>query len=92
MDDQPVFEEANVLRLQLERMQGGFLPSLREYNRVFGVTSERLSKAPKDLLILHPGARAARPSRTRCTSACGSFPGRCGCPATAAGGTAAGAA
>ena len=45
----------NVLRLQLERMQAGFLPSLREYNRVFGVTRERLARAPKDLLILHPG-------------------------------------
>jgi len=45
----------NVLRLQLERMQAGFIPSLREYNRVFGVTTERLSKAPKDLVILHPG-------------------------------------
>ena len=45
----------NVLRLQLERMQSGFIPSLREYNRVFGVTTERLSRAPKDLVILHPG-------------------------------------
>ena len=45
----------NVLRLQLERMTAGFIPSLREYNRVFGVTTERLRKAPKDLLILHPG-------------------------------------
>jgi aspartate carbamoyltransferase catalytic subunit len=45
----------NVLRLQLERMSAGFVPSLREYNRVFGVTSERLAKAPKDLVILHPG-------------------------------------
>ena len=36
----------NVLRLQLERMQAGFIPSLREYNRVFGVTSERLARAP----------------------------------------------
>ena len=45
----------NVLRLQLERMTAGFIPSLREYNRVFGVTTERLSRAPKDLLILHPG-------------------------------------
>lgn len=45
----------NVLRLQLERMQAGYIPSLREYNRVFGVTSARLDKAPKDLLILHPG-------------------------------------
>jgi aspartate carbamoyltransferase catalytic subunit len=45
----------NVLRLQLERMQAGYIPSLREYNRVFGVTSARLEKAPRDLVILHPG-------------------------------------
>jgi aspartate carbamoyltransferase catalytic subunit len=45
----------NVLRLQLERMQAGFIPSLREYNRVFGVSREKLSRAPKDLVILHPG-------------------------------------
>jgi aspartate carbamoyltransferase catalytic subunit len=45
----------NVLRLQLERMKAGFIPSTREYNRVFGVTRERLERAPKDLLILHPG-------------------------------------
>jgi len=45
----------NVLRLQLERMQAGFIPSLREYNRVFGVTRERLERAPRDLVILHPG-------------------------------------
>jgi aspartate carbamoyltransferase catalytic subunit len=45
----------NVLRLQLERMQAGYFPSLREYNRVFGVTSARLDKAPRDIVILHPG-------------------------------------
>ena len=45
----------NVLRLQLERMQAGFVPSLREYNRVFGVTRERIERSPRDLLILHPG-------------------------------------
>ena len=45
----------NILRLQLERMQGGYIPSLREYNRVFGVTRERLERAPRDILILHPG-------------------------------------
>jgi aspartate carbamoyltransferase catalytic subunit len=45
----------NVLRLQLERMTGGFVPSLREYNRVFGITTERLERAPRDVLILHPG-------------------------------------
>ena len=45
----------NVLRLQLERMQAGYVPSLREYNRVFGVTRERVERAPRDLVILHPG-------------------------------------
>jgi aspartate carbamoyltransferase catalytic subunit len=45
----------NVLRLQLERMQSGYVPSLREYNRVFGVTLERVERAHSDLLILHPG-------------------------------------
>jgi aspartate carbamoyltransferase catalytic subunit len=45
----------NVLRLQLERMEGGFVPSLREYYRVFGVTVERLEKAPRELTIMHPG-------------------------------------
>ncbi len=45
----------NVLRLQLERMNAGFVPTLREYNRVFGVTRERVERAPRDLLILHPG-------------------------------------
>jgi aspartate carbamoyltransferase catalytic subunit len=45
----------NVLRLQLERMEKGFIPSLREYYRVFGVTTERLDRAPKPLIIMHPG-------------------------------------
>jgi len=45
----------NILRLQLERMTAGYIPSLREYNRVFGVTRERLERAPRDVLILHPG-------------------------------------
>ena len=45
----------NVLRLQLERMQAGYIPSLREYNRGYGVTRARLEKAPRDILILHPG-------------------------------------
>jgi len=45
----------NVLRLQLERMKAGFIPSLREYNRIFGVTRARVEAAPRDVLILHPG-------------------------------------
>ncbi|MEP6834784.1 MAG: aspartate carbamoyltransferase catalytic subunit [Gemmatimonas sp.] len=48
-------EALNVLRLQLERMEAGYIPSQREYNRVFGVTRERLERAPRELLILHPG-------------------------------------
>ena len=44
-----------VLRLQLERMQSGYIPSLREFNRVFGITRERLERAPRDIVILHPG-------------------------------------
>ncbi|MBM3907521.1 MAG: aspartate carbamoyltransferase catalytic subunit [Gemmatimonadetes bacterium] len=45
----------NVLRLQLERMTAGYIPSQREYNRVFGVSRERLDRAPRDLVIMHPG-------------------------------------
>ncbi len=48
-------EALNILRLQLERMTHGYIPSLREYNRVFGVTRQRLERAPRDVLILHPG-------------------------------------
>jgi aspartate carbamoyltransferase catalytic subunit len=45
----------NILRLQLERMEGGYVPSLREYNRIWGVSTQRLEAAQKELLILHPG-------------------------------------
>ncbi|PYP10836.1 MAG: aspartate carbamoyltransferase catalytic subunit [Gemmatimonadetes bacterium] len=45
----------NVLRLQLERMEKGFIPSLREYYRVFGVTPERLERSPRAITIMHPG-------------------------------------
>jgi aspartate carbamoyltransferase catalytic subunit len=45
----------NVLRLQLERMNAGFIPSLREYNRVYGVTQARLEEAPREIVVLHPG-------------------------------------
>jgi aspartate carbamoyltransferase catalytic subunit len=43
------------LRLQLERMTAGYIPSSREYNRVFGVSRERLDRAKRKILILHPG-------------------------------------
>jgi aspartate carbamoyltransferase catalytic subunit len=45
----------NILRLQLERMTAGYIPSLREYNRVFGITRARLERAGRDIVIMHPG-------------------------------------
>jgi len=45
----------NVLRLQLERMEAGYVPSLREYNRIWGVSKARLQAAKRELLVLHPG-------------------------------------
>lgn len=44
-----------MLRIQLERMLGGFFPSLREYFNVFGMTAERVALAKPDVLIMHPG-------------------------------------
>jgi aspartate carbamoyltransferase catalytic subunit len=44
-----------MLRLQLERMTGGFFPSLREYHARYGLTEARLAKAKKGVLVLHPG-------------------------------------
>jgi aspartate carbamoyltransferase catalytic subunit len=45
----------NVLRLQLERMEAGYIPSLREYNRIWGVSNARLQAVKRDILVLHPG-------------------------------------
>ncbi len=44
-----------MLRLQLERMSGGFFPTTREYHRQFGLTLERVRRAKKDVLVMHPG-------------------------------------
>ena len=44
-----------LLRIQLERMEGSFFPSLREYFRVFGMTEARRRLARPDALIMHPG-------------------------------------
>jgi aspartate carbamoyltransferase catalytic subunit len=44
-----------MLRIQLERMQGNFFPSLREYFEVFGMTPERVALAKEDAIIMHPG-------------------------------------
>ena len=44
-----------LLRIQLERMEGAYFPSLREYFRVFGMTQSRLRLARPDVMIMHPG-------------------------------------
>jgi aspartate carbamoyltransferase catalytic subunit len=44
-----------MLRLQLERMQGAFVPSVREYFRLWGLDYEKLEAAKPDALIMHPG-------------------------------------
>ena len=44
-----------MLRIQHERMQGAFFPSLREYFNVFGMTAERIKRAKPDVIIMHPG-------------------------------------
>jgi len=51
-------DEADVvmmLRIQQERMQGAFFPSLREYFNTFGMTTARVARAKPDVIIMHPG-------------------------------------
>ena len=43
------------LRLQNERQVEKFIPSIREYAKVFGINSQKLKQAKKDILIMHPG-------------------------------------
>ena len=45
----------NLLRIQLERQNEPFFPSLREYAKGFGINTEILKRAKKDVLIMHPG-------------------------------------
>jgi aspartate carbamoyltransferase catalytic subunit len=44
-----------MLRLQQERMTANYIPSLREYSRLYGLTLDRLRAAREDVLIMHPG-------------------------------------
>ena len=46
---------ANVLRIQLERQDTKYIPSLREYNRFFGITKERIDRLDRPIVIMHPG-------------------------------------
>ncbi len=46
---------ANVLRIQLERQDIRYIPSLREYHRYFGITREMLDGLKRDIVLMHPG-------------------------------------
>lgn len=46
---------ANILRIQLERQDIAYFPSLREYTMLYGVTSALLNSLKKEILIMHPG-------------------------------------
>lgn len=48
-------DAVNVLRMQFERDKGDAFPSQLEYFKKFGITSERIKKAKKDIVIMHPG-------------------------------------
>jgi len=55
---EPALEGADVvmvLRIQLERLSGALLPSLREYARLFGLSAARLARAKPDAIVMHPG-------------------------------------
>jgi len=57
-DIEPALKNADVvmlLRLQMERQQSGLLPSLREYIQLYQLTTERLSLAKRNVLVMHPG-------------------------------------
>lgn len=43
------------LRLQKERQQDKFLPSMREYARLFGINQIKLNEGSSDLIVMHPG-------------------------------------
>lgn len=44
-----------MLRLQTERMQGAFIPSVREYFELYGLSYEKLNEAGSDAFVMHPG-------------------------------------
>lgn len=46
---------ANVLRIQLERQDIKYIPSLREYTQYFGINKQLLNQINKDIIIMHPG-------------------------------------
>ena len=46
---------ANILRIQLERQNEKYFPSIREYSLYYGINKELLDSIKKDVIIMHPG-------------------------------------
>ncbi|EKF23890.1 aspartate carbamoyltransferase [Mycolicibacterium hassiacum DSM 44199] len=51
----PLADAVLMLRVQAERMNGGFFPSAREYSALYGLTEKRLAMLPGNAVVLHPG-------------------------------------
>jgi len=51
----PKLDVCYMLRVQRERQRQQYFPSVREYSRLFGLTSERVGLLPEGTLIMHPG-------------------------------------
>lgn len=45
----------NMLRVQFERIKSSQFPSVREFTRLFGLTSDRFRRCKKDVFVMHPG-------------------------------------
>jgi len=51
----PKADVVMMLRVQHERMQGGFFPTTREYSRRYGLDAQRMALLPDDAIVMHPG-------------------------------------
>lgn len=51
----PRVDVVNMLRVQFERLAGPAFPSEREYTTLYGLTTRRMARAKKDLVVMHPG-------------------------------------
>jgi len=51
----PKSDVVMMLRVQRERMYGGFFPTTREYSRRYGLDARRMSTLPDDAIVMHPG-------------------------------------
>ncbi|HVY09416.1 MAG TPA: aspartate carbamoyltransferase catalytic subunit [Mycobacteriales bacterium] len=51
----PKSDVVMMLRVQHERMHGGFFPTIREYSRRYGLDAQRMAALPDDAIVMHPG-------------------------------------